>query len=136
MVTHFTSPRIRNTASSIAQGGSQIQTEAVAIFLVIFGVHINIFFLVIKVEILTLVNWLCRFPLSCLLTIYERMVDVFRAHSPVLFVGHRLCIDFYVSRANLLTTLRSHLDITSSCYFWSSLLIPWTTDQLIQLLVE
>jgi hypothetical protein len=27
----------------------------------------------------------------------------------------------YVSRANFLTTLRSHLDVTCSCYFWSSL---------------
>ena len=37
------------------------------------------------------------------------------------FVGQRLCIDFYVSRANFLTTLCSHLDVTCSCYFWSSL---------------
>ena len=30
-----------------------------------------------------------------------------------------LCINFFVSRANFLTTLCSHLDI--SCYFWSQL---------------
>jgi len=29
-----------------------------------------------------------------------------------LFVGHRLCIHFFVSKANFLTTLRSHLDVT------------------------
>ena len=34
-----------------------------------------------------------------------------------LSVGQRLCINFSVSRANFLTTLRSHLDVTCSCYF-------------------
>ena len=38
-----------------------------------------------------------------------------------LFVGQRLCINFYVSRAKFLTTLCSHLDITCTCYFWSNL---------------
>jgi hypothetical protein len=38
-----------------------------------------------------------------------------------LSVGQRLCINFSVSRANFLTTLRSHLDVTYSCYFGSSL---------------
>ena len=38
-----------------------------------------------------------------------------------LSVGQRLCINFYVSRVNFLTTLRSHLDVTCSCYFGSSL---------------
>jgi hypothetical protein len=38
-----------------------------------------------------------------------------------LSVGQSLCVNFYVSRANFLTTLRSHLDITHSCYFWSCL---------------
>ena len=28
-------------------------------------------------------------------------------------------INFYVSRAKFLTTLRSHLDVICSCYFWS-----------------
>ena len=50
-------------------------------------------------------------------------------HSPILanhlllalFVGQRVCINFSVSRANFLTTLHSYLDITCSCYFWSSL---------------
>ena len=37
-----------------------------------------------------------------------------------LYVGHRLCIDFSASRANFLTTLRSHVDNTCSCYFWRS----------------
>ena len=37
-----------------------------------------------------------------------------------LFVGHRLCIDFYVSRENFLTISHSHLDVICSCYFWSS----------------
>jgi len=36
-------------------------------------------------------------------------------------IGQRLCVNFYVSRANVLTTLRSHLDVTCSCYFWSNL---------------
>ena len=35
-----------------------------------------------------------------------------------LFVGQRLGIDFYVSRAKFLTTLRSHLDIACSCFFY------------------
>ena len=39
-----------------------------------------------------------------------------------MFVGQRLCINFFVSRANFLTTLCSHLDVTCSCYFWSNLL--------------
>jgi hypothetical protein len=39
-----------------------------------------------------------------------------------LSVGQRLGANFYVSRANFLTTLHSHLDITCSHYFWSSLL--------------
>ena len=34
-----------------------------------------------------------------------------------MYVGHRLCIDFFVSRANFLTTLHSHLDVTCFCYF-------------------
>ena len=38
-----------------------------------------------------------------------------------MFVGQRLCINFFVSRANFLTTLRSHLDVTCSCYFGSIL---------------
>ena len=38
-----------------------------------------------------------------------------------LYVEHRLCIDLYVSRANFLTTLRSHLGVTFSSYFWSIL---------------
>ena len=38
-----------------------------------------------------------------------------------LSVGHRLCINFYVTRANFLTTLCLHLDVTSSCYFLSTL---------------
>ena len=38
-----------------------------------------------------------------------------------LSVGQRLCINFFVPRANFLTTLCSHLDITCSCYFSSSL---------------
>ena len=33
-------------------------------------------------------------------------------------VGQRLCINFYDSRANFLTTLCSHLDVTYPCYFW------------------
>ena len=37
-----------------------------------------------------------------------------------LFVGQRLGIDFYVSRAKFLTTLRSHLDIACSCCFLSN----------------
>jgi hypothetical protein len=32
-----------------------------------------------------------------------------------------LCINFYASRADFLTTLRSRLDITCSYYFWSNL---------------
>ena len=39
-----------------------------------------------------------------------------------LSVGQRLCIDFSVLEVNFLTTLRSHLDITCSFYFWSNLL--------------
>ena len=35
-----------------------------------------------------------------------------------LSVGQRLCIDFFDSRANFLTTLRSHLDVTCFCYFY------------------
>ena len=34
-----------------------------------------------------------------------------------LSVGQRLYINFSISRANFLTTLRSHLDVTCSCYF-------------------
>ena len=44
-----------------------------------------------------------------------------RAVLLALSVGRRLCINFSVSRANFQTTLRSHLDVTCSCYFWSSL---------------
>jgi len=39
----------------------------------------------------------------------------------VVSVGQRLCIDFLVHvLVNFLTTLRSHTDVTCSCYFWSS----------------
>jgi len=39
-----------------------------------------------------------------------------------LSVGQKLCIDFFVPiPANFLTTLRSHMDVICSCYFWSSL---------------
>ena len=38
-----------------------------------------------------------------------------------LSVEHRLCINFYVPRANFLATLHSHLDITCSCCVWSNL---------------
>ena len=36
-------------------------------------------------------------------------------------VGQRLCIDFFVSRENFLTTLRSQLDVTCSYYYWSKI---------------
>ena len=39
----------------------------------------------------------------------------------VLSVGQRLCINFFDPEENFLTTLRSHLDVTFSCYFWSTL---------------
>ena len=60
-----------------------------------------------------------------------------------LSIGQRLCVNFYVSRANFLTTLRSHLNVT--CYFYCGPIyltwmmkacIPWTSKQLIQLLVN
>ena len=35
-----------------------------------------------------------------------------------LSVGQRLCINFFVPRANFLTTLRSHLDVTCSTRKW------------------
>ena len=38
-----------------------------------------------------------------------------------LSIGQILCIGFCVSRANFLTTLRSHLDVTCSWYFMSCL---------------
>ena len=38
-----------------------------------------------------------------------------------LSIVHRLCINLSVSRANFLTTLRSHLDVTCSYYFGCSL---------------
>ena len=38
-----------------------------------------------------------------------------------MYVSQRLRIAFFVSRANFLTTLRSNLDVTCSCYFWSNL---------------
>ena len=37
-------------------------------------------------------------------------------------IGQRLCINFFVSRANFLTTLCLHLDVTCSCYVGSNLL--------------
>ena len=42
-----------------------------------------------------------------------------KEHSTLLAmsIGQRLCINFSVSRVNFLTTLRSHSDITCSCYF-------------------
>jgi hypothetical protein len=53
------------------------------------------------------------------------LVDL-QGHFPsrllALSIGQRLCVNFYVSGANFLTTLRSHLDVTCSYYFWSSLL--------------
>ena len=60
-----------------------------------------------------------------------------------LSIGQRLCVNFYVLiRANFLTTLRSHLNVTCSCNFWKFYLtwmtkscIPLTTNQLNQLLV-
>ena len=38
-----------------------------------------------------------------------------------LSIGQRLCINFFVPRANFLTTLRSHLDVACTRYFSSSL---------------
>jgi len=36
-----------------------------------------------------------------------------------LYVGYRLCLDFSVLIPTyFLTTLRSHLDVACSCYFW------------------
>ena len=36
-----------------------------------------------------------------------------------LSIGQRLCVNFYVSiRANFLSTLRLHLNITCSCSIW------------------
>ena len=44
------------------------------------------------------------------------------AHLLALFVGQRLCINFFVSSENFLITLRSHFNVTCSFYFWLSLL--------------
>ena len=42
-------------------------------------------------------------------------------HLLAMSIGQSLCIDFSISKVNFLTTLRSYLDVTCSCYFWSSL---------------
>ena len=49
-------------------------------------------------------------------------INHFKEIVPLLALSidtQRLCINFYVSRANFLITLRSHLDIF--CYFWSKI---------------
>ena len=54
---------------------------------------------------------------------FNLQLECFEGHDLLaLSIGQRLCVNFYVSiRANFLTTLRSHLDVTCSYYFWSSL---------------
>ena len=47
-------------------------------------------------------------------TIFFFLCDI---HLLALSIGQSLCINSFVSRANFLTTLRSHLDVTCSCYF-------------------
>ena len=47
-----------------------------------------------------------------------------------LSVGQRLCAKFYVSRANFLTPLRSHLDVTCSCFF-GQVYLTWMTKACI-----
>ena len=42
-----------------------------------------------------------------------------------LSVGQRLCIDSSVSRAKFQTTLRLHLDVTCSCYYFGLVYLMW-----------
>ncbi len=55
-------------------------------------------------------TWFYR--MNCSLSYYSLLV---------FSAGQWLCIHSYVPRANFLTTLRSHLDVTCSSYFWHSL---------------
>ena len=55
--------------------GQQIQIEVVAIFLIIFGAHVNIL-LIIKVNILVLIKWSCRVS-PIVLTIECKMISIF-----------------------------------------------------------
>ena len=57
--------------------------EAVATFLIIFGAHMNILFIV-KVNILVLIKWSYRSPQLCWLT-ESRMVIIFWARRPISF---------------------------------------------------
>ena len=56
-----------------------------------------------------------------------------------LSLGQRLCMKFSDSSAIFLTTLHSHLDLSGSYIFLTWMMkacMPWTNNQLIQLLIN
>ena len=60
--------------------------------------------------------------LPLIFCIHVRSGPIYWGGLLALSIGQRLCVNFSVSiGANFLTTLRSHLDVTCSCYFGSSL---------------
>ena len=55
-------------------------------------------------------------------------------------VGQRLCIDFFVSGENFLTTLQSHLDVTCSCYgpiylMWILTIVNYIEKYLVTIVI-
>ena len=63
---------------------SKFEIEGVATFLIILGDCMNIFF-VLKVKILVPMKWSYGPPLSSILTIKLRIVNVFCTYSPISF---------------------------------------------------
>ena len=59
-----------------------------------------------------------KFPNHFVFTLGCYLFMLFWSNLLALSVGRRLCINFYVSRANFLSTLRSHSDVKCFCYFW------------------
>ena len=64
-----------------------------------------------------LLRFKSKFPNHFVSTLGRYLFLLFLVH----FIGsvyRTLCINFYDSRANFLTTFCSHLDVTCPCYFW------------------
>ena len=69
--------------------------------------------------------WITLHALSCMIDIWMKSLSIVETKFTRILlafsVGQRLCIDFFVSRENFLTTLRSQLDVTCSYYYWSKI---------------
>ena len=98
-------------------------------FLIIYGACMNILF-IIKVKILVLIKWLCRYP-SIMLTIEPRMGIIFWACCPIYYI-QVFNISVFQAMPNHVVVLKYRCpNKNKGCLPWT-----WRYDKCITHLVE